>query len=57
MIVDQFSREDGSAVFLAWATTFSGILYVETRTDTGNKGFELISKSEWDYWKSYYRAS
>ena len=57
MIVDLFSKEDGTAIFFAWTTQFPGILYVETLTDIGGKGFELISKSEWDSWKSYYRAS
>ena len=57
MIVDLFSKEDGTAIFFAWTTPFSGILYVETLTDIGGKGFELVSKSEWDSWKSYYRAS
>ena len=57
MIVDLFSKEDGTAIFFAWTTPFSGILYVETLTDIGGKGFELVSESEWDSCKSYYRAS
>lgn len=56
MIIDSFCRDNGSAIFTAWTTQFPGILYVETRTDLGAKGFELISKSEWEAQKAYYRA-